>query len=128
MYFILARRSWAERHWVYSGHFPRIFVAQENAQNTETKRQSRAVPIQILAILALATSAYSSLGVLQGMNPQHWLLKASVYHSATSADGDGDKGVRQGMVTATKRAMVTEMTVAGNKEGNGDEEGNGNCN
>jgi hypothetical protein len=33
----------------------------------------------------LTTSAYSSLDVLQGMNPRHQLLKASVYHLATSA-------------------------------------------
>jgi hypothetical protein len=83
--FILARRNWAEKHWVYSGHYPRIFIAPKNAQNAETKHWSGAVPILLLAILALTTGAYSSLGVLQGLNPQHWLLKASVYHSATSA-------------------------------------------
>ncbi len=87
--FILARQSWAERHWVYSGHYPRIFVAPKNAQNAETKHWSGAVPILLLAISASTTGPYSSLGVLQGLNPRHWLLKASVYHSATSAWKDG---------------------------------------
>ncbi len=34
------------------------------------------------------TGAYSSLDVSQGLNPQPWLLKALVYHSATSAVHD----------------------------------------
>jgi hypothetical protein len=42
-------------------------------------------PILLLALLALTTSAYTSLGVSQDSNPQPQLLKASVYHSATSA-------------------------------------------
>jgi hypothetical protein len=33
----------------------------------------------------LTTSTYSSLGVLQSLNPRHQLLKVLVYHSATSA-------------------------------------------
>jgi hypothetical protein len=74
---ILARNQ-ARRHWVYSGHYPRIFVAPKNARNAETKRQSGAVPIPLLALLALMTSAYTSLGVLQELNPQPQLLKASV--------------------------------------------------
>ncbi len=65
---ILARDQ-ARRHWVYSGHYPRIFVAPKNAQNAETKRQSGAVPIPLLALLALTTSAYTSLGVSQELNP-----------------------------------------------------------
>ncbi len=65
------------RHWVYSGHYPRIFVAPKNTQNVETKRWSGAVPILLLALSALATSAYTSLGVLQELNPQPQLLKAS---------------------------------------------------
>jgi hypothetical protein len=73
------------RHWVYSGHYPRIFVAPKNAQNAETKRWSGAVPIPLIALLALMTSAYTSLGVLQELNSQPQLLKALVYHSATSA-------------------------------------------
>ncbi len=85
MNFKLARRDWVERPWVYSRHYPRIFVAPKCARNAETKRWPGAVPILLLAILASTTSAYSSLGVLQGLNPQYWLLKASVYHSATSA-------------------------------------------
>jgi hypothetical protein len=74
---ILARNQ-ARRHWVYSGHYPRKFVAPKNAQNAETKRQLGAVPIPLLALLALTTSAYTSLGVSQELNPQPQLLKALV--------------------------------------------------
>ena len=74
---ILARNQ-ARRHWVYSGHYPRIFVAPKNAQNAETKRRSGAVPIPLLALLALMTSAYSSLGVSRESNPRPQLLKALV--------------------------------------------------
>jgi hypothetical protein len=42
-------------------------------------------PILPLALLASMTSTYTSLGVSQDLNPQPQLLKASVYHSATSA-------------------------------------------
>ncbi len=42
-------------------------------------------PILLLALLALTTSAYTSLGVSQDSNLQPQLLKVSVYHSATSA-------------------------------------------
>jgi hypothetical protein len=42
-------------------------------------------PIPLLALLALTTTAYTSLSVSQDWNPQPQLLKASVYHSATSA-------------------------------------------
>jgi hypothetical protein len=74
---ILARNQ-ARRHWVYSGHYPRIFVAPKNAQNAETKRRSGAVPIPLLALSASTTSAYTSLGVLQELNPRPQLIKASV--------------------------------------------------
>ncbi len=42
-------------------------------------------PILLLALSALTTSTYISLGVSQDSNPQCQLLKASVYHSPTSA-------------------------------------------
>ncbi len=42
-------------------------------------------PILLLSLLALTTSAYTSLGVSQDPNPQRQILIASVYHSATSA-------------------------------------------
>jgi hypothetical protein len=42
-------------------------------------------PILLLALLALTTSTYTSLGVSQDLNPRPQLFKASVYHSATSA-------------------------------------------
>ncbi len=70
---------------MYSGHYPRIFVAPKNAQNAETKHQSGAGPILLLALSAPMTSAYTSLGFLQELNPQAQLRKALVYHSATSA-------------------------------------------
>jgi hypothetical protein len=73
---ILARNQ-VGRHWVYSGHYPRIFVASKNARNAETKRQAGAVPILLLALSALATSAYTSLSVTQELNPQPQLLKGS---------------------------------------------------
>jgi hypothetical protein len=74
---ILARNQ-AKRHWVYSGHYPGIFVALKNARNTETKHRLGAVPILLLALLASTTSAYTSLGVLQELNPRPQLLKALV--------------------------------------------------
>jgi hypothetical protein len=84
LFSILARIQ-AGRHWVYSGHYPRIFVAPMNAQNAETNHRSRAVPILLLTLSALMTRAYTSLGFLQELNPQPQLLKTPVYHSATSA-------------------------------------------
>ncbi len=42
-------------------------------------------PILLLALLTLMTSPYTSLDVSQDLNPRPQLLKASVYHSATSA-------------------------------------------
>ncbi len=74
---ILARNQ-ARRHWVYSGHYPRIFVAPKNARNAKTERWSGAVPILLLALSALMTSAYTSLGVLQELNPRPQLLKVLV--------------------------------------------------
>jgi hypothetical protein len=74
---ILARNQ-ARRHWVYSGHYPGIFIAPKKAQNAETKRWSGAVPIPLLALSASTTSTYTSFGVLQELNPQPQLLKASV--------------------------------------------------
>ncbi len=60
---ILAHNQ-ARRHWVYSGHYPKIFIAPKNARNAETKHRSGAVPIPLLALSALTTSAYTSLGIL----------------------------------------------------------------
>jgi hypothetical protein len=71
-------RNQKRRHWVYSGHYPGTFVAPKNAQNAETKHWSGAVPIPLLALSASTTSAYTSLGVLQELNPRPQLLKALV--------------------------------------------------
>jgi hypothetical protein len=103
---ILARNQ-AGRHWVYSGHYPRIFVAPKNAPNAETKRWSGAVPIPLLALLALATSAHTSLGVLQELNPRPQLLKALVYHSATSAVWSESYG--GGLERLTSRGSTREV-------------------
>jgi hypothetical protein len=84
LFSILARNQ-VGRHWVYSGHDPRIFVAPKNARNAETKHRSGAGPIPLLALSASMTSTYTSLGFSQELNPQPQLLKALVYHSATSA-------------------------------------------
>jgi hypothetical protein len=74
---ILAHNQ-ARRHWVYSGHYPRIFVAPKNARNTEAKCRPGAVPILLLALSASTTSAYTSLGVSQELNPRPQLLEALV--------------------------------------------------
>jgi hypothetical protein len=97
---ILARNQ-VGKHRVYSGHYPRIFVAPKNAQNPETKCQAGAVPILLLVIPASTTSAYSSLNFLQELNPQPQLLKALVYHSATSAVCNEDEMERQGELLAS---------------------------
>jgi hypothetical protein len=91
---------------VYSGHYPRIFGAPKNAQKAETKRQSGAVPILLLVIPALATSTYSSLKILQELNPRPQLLKALVYHSATSAVIEVFKDLMGGDVTIRCEAML----------------------
>jgi hypothetical protein len=67
---ILARNQ-ARRHW------ENIRCSQE-PQNAETKRQSGAVPIPLLALLASTTSTYSSLVVSWELNPQPQLLKVLV--------------------------------------------------
>ncbi len=74
---LLLARNQVGRHWVYSGHDPRIFVAPKNAQNAETKCWSGAVPIPLLALSVSTTSTYTSLGALQELTPRPQLLKAS---------------------------------------------------
>jgi hypothetical protein len=37
-----------------------------------------------------------------------------------NGDGNGNKGVRRGTATVTKRAMATTRSVAGNKDSAGD--------
>jgi hypothetical protein len=59
-------------------------------------------PILLLALLALTTSAYTSLVVSQDLNSQCQLLEASVYYSATSAAWCRLEGVqREDMVVTT---------------------------
>jgi hypothetical protein len=74
---LLLAHNQVGRHWVYSGHDPRIFVAPKNARNSEIKHWSGAVPMPLLALSASTTSAYTSLGVLQELNPRPQLLKES---------------------------------------------------
>ncbi len=73
--FCMGACNQVERHGLYSGHYSGVFVAPKNAWNAESKHKSRAVPIALLAILALTTSTYSSLGVLQGWTPNVSYLK-----------------------------------------------------
>jgi hypothetical protein len=79
---------------------------------------------------ASTISTYSSSTVLQGLNHQCQLLKASVCHSATLAgNGNSDKGGGQAATTAAKRAVAMARTVVGKDEGNGKggkSNGNGN--
>ncbi len=70
---------------MYSGNYPGTFVAPKNARNAETKRQSGAVRIPLLALSASMTSAYSSLGVSRDSNPHLSYLRRWSNHSATSA-------------------------------------------
>jgi hypothetical protein len=62
---------------------------RRSLERTKCRNQASvgAVPILLLAISASTTGTYSSLNVLQESNPQPQLLKALVYHSATSAVG-----------------------------------------
>jgi hypothetical protein len=112
--FILARRNWAERHWMYSGHYPRIFVAPKNAQNTETKRWLGTVPILLLAISASTTGTNSSLNVLQGLNSQPQLLKEPVYHSATSAVGVMETFVNPTAHTTAEMHFTVKAVLSSN--------------
>ncbi len=68
-------------------------------------------PILLLALSALTTSAYTSLGVSQDLNPQHQLLKASVYHSATSAVGIilSAGGAESMMLSACAESMILSL-------------------
>jgi hypothetical protein len=54
--FYIGMRNQVGRHGLYSGHYPGVFAAPDNAQNAETNRQSGAVPILLLTLLALTTS------------------------------------------------------------------------
>ncbi len=62
------------------------------------------------------TSAYSNLGVLQGLNPQPQLTIVSVYHSATSAGkqayvGDSEGEAKQASV-GDKEGDAKQVSVA----------------
>jgi hypothetical protein len=48
------------------------------------------------------------------------------YGKGSKGNGDGNRGVRRGTVTATKRAMALARRVVDNEEGNGNVESNGN--
>jgi hypothetical protein len=69
------------RHKFNSQIYYQPITKREDIGNTETKHLSGDVPIPLLALLALTTST----DTLQELNPQPWLRKALVYHSATSA-------------------------------------------
>jgi hypothetical protein len=71
---ILARNQ-AGRHWVYSGHYPRIFVAPKNARNTEPKCWSGAVPIPLLALLVRRLAPTPALVFRRNWTPDLSYLK-----------------------------------------------------
>ncbi len=78
------------RHRLYSGHYFELFVAPKNTWSAETKHQLGAIPILLLALLASTTSAYSSLGVLQNLNPQCCYLK---HQSTTQPHQPASRGI-----------------------------------
>jgi hypothetical protein len=45
----VSARNQVRRHRLYPGHYSKVFVIPENAQKSETKHQSKAVPILLLA-------------------------------------------------------------------------------
>jgi hypothetical protein len=108
----ISKHNQVGRHGLYSGHYSGVlFVSPKNAQNAEAKCQSGAVPILLLALLALMTSAYTSLDVSQGLNPQRQLLKASVYHLATSAVVWQYSIEKGGALIMRRSAMLSDKSI-----------------
>ncbi len=95
------------RHWVYSGHYPRIFVAPKNARNAETKRWSGAV----IAIVAreLEEKATTATMMAACVTGSIMILKANFM---PGADG------KWGNVTIDSREIVSEgACMRGRKPG-----------
>ncbi len=67
------------------GTTPRYLLLPRMHKTQKSSVSQGLYPILLLALSASTTSAYTSLGVSQDSNPQPQLLKASAYHSATSA-------------------------------------------
>ncbi len=74
----LATRNQVGRHGLYSGYYSGIFVAPRMHKMQKPSVGQGLYPILLLALSALTTSAYTSLGVSQESYPQPQLLKASV--------------------------------------------------
>ncbi len=81
---ILARNQ-ARRHWVYSGNYPGTFVHPKNARNAETKCQSGAVRIPLLALSALQLAPTPASEFHRNQTPHLSYLRHQFNHSATSA-------------------------------------------
>ncbi len=73
------------RHWAVLWALLRSIHCSYECTKMQTPSISQGLyPILLLALSASMTSAYTSLGVFQDLNPQPQLFKASVYHSARS--------------------------------------------
>jgi hypothetical protein len=70
--------------WLYSGYYSGVFVSPKNAQNAETKCQSGALPNSITSHIGFNDKGLHQPWCYAGFEPRRQLLKASVYHSATS--------------------------------------------
>jgi hypothetical protein len=75
----LATRNQEGRYGLYPGYYPGIFVAPRTHEPQKPSVSQGLYQILLLALLALTTSAYTSLGVSQESYPQPQLLKVSVY-------------------------------------------------
>jgi hypothetical protein len=73
----LATRNQVERHGLYLGYYPGIFIAPRMHETQKPSISQGLYRILLLALLASMTSAYTSLGVSQELYPRPQLLKAS---------------------------------------------------
>jgi hypothetical protein len=82
------------------------------------------------AARAIATNAFAASAVILASAVAAAIYNGNEegYRKGGKGNGDGNKGVGQGTVTATKRAMATAESVAGDEEsaGNGDCDYNSN--
>jgi hypothetical protein len=74
----LVTRNQVGRHGLYPGHYSGIFIAPRMHETQKPSISQGLYPILLLALFALTTSIYTSLGVSQESYPRPQLLKASV--------------------------------------------------
>ncbi len=74
----LATHNQVGRHGLYPGHYSEIFITPRTHEMQKPSISQGLYPILLLALSALTTSAYTSLGVSQESYPWPQLLKASV--------------------------------------------------